>query len=424
MAMPTSATGQGRGVVDAVPDHRHGAIRGLEAKPRHRPCRAGSTPARTRSAGIPTAAATERAARAPSPVTSHTSMPAAASSRTASAASGLISSTVGSAPATRPSRARVRRRRTRLIYSGHRAEIDARSGQERGRPDQRHPAVDAAAHAATGHGLEAVDRSPAHPASSARARIAAASGCSLPRSTDAATSRTSSVVKPGAATNRPQRRPGRASASPSCRTRPRRGPAASSRASPPRIRMPASAPLPVPTMIAVGVARPMAHGHEMTTTVMNATRAWVRLRVRPEYEPQAEGQGAHRRGRPARRCRRSDRPGAGSAPSTLSPPDQFDDMSQGGVATYARRPEQERAVAVHRGTDDLVPGRFSTGIGSPVSIDSSTSDSPSMRRPSTGTRSPGRTRTRSPTAHLRAERRSRRRPARFEPTEPAAPAVS
>ena len=41
------------------------------------------------------------------------------------------------------------------------------------------------------------------PASSARARIAAASGCSLPRSTDAARSSTSSRVKPGAATTSP-----------------------------------------------------------------------------------------------------------------------------------------------------------------------------------------------------------------------------
>ena len=42
------------------------------------------------------------------------------------------------------------------------------------------------------------------------------------------------------------------------------------------------------------------------------------------------------------------------------------------------------------------PGRLSTGSGSPVSIDSSTADSPSATRPSTGMRSPGRTATRSP----------------------------
>ena len=45
----------------------------------------------------------------------------------------------------------------------------------------------------------------------------------------------------------------------------------------------------------------------------------------------------------------------------------------------------------------LSPGPFSTGIGSPVSIDSSTLERPSRTTPSTGTFSPGRTRSRSPT---------------------------
>src|SRR5438128_906441 len=42
------------------------------------------------------------------------------------------------------------------------------------------------------------------------------------------------------------------------------------------------------------------------------------------------------------------------------------------------------------------PGNFSTGIGSPVTIDSSTALVPSSTTPSTGTFSPGRTRRRSP----------------------------
>ena len=42
------------------------------------------------------------------------------------------------------------------------------------------------------------------------------------------------------------------------------------------------------------------------------------------------------------------------------------------------------------------PGSFSTGIGSPVSIDSSTAVRPSVTTPSTGTFSPGRTRSTSP----------------------------
>ncbi len=45
----------------------------------------------------------------------------------------------------------------------------------------------------------------------------------------------------------------------------------------------------------------------------------------------------------------------------------------------------------------LSPAAFSTGTGSPVSIDSSTEERPSTTAPSTGSLSPGRTRSRSPT---------------------------
>ena len=44
----------------------------------------------------------------------------------------------------------------------------------------------------------------------------------------------------------------------------------------------------------------------------------------------------------------------------------------------------------------LLPGSFSTGIGSPEIIDSSTELRPSVTTPSTGTFSPGRTRSTSP----------------------------
>ena len=46
-----------------------------------------------------------------------------------------------------------------------------------------------------------------------------------------------------------------------------------------------------------------------------------------------------------------------------------------------------------RGPVTRLPGSFSTGIGSPVIIDSSMLVLPSITRPSTGTFSPGRTRT-------------------------------
>src|SRR3989304_88039 len=41
------------------------------------------------------------------------------------------------------------------------------------------------------------------------------------------------------------------------------------------MRMPRDAPRPVPTMIAVGVASPSAHGHAMMRTAMNAVIAYV-----------------------------------------------------------------------------------------------------------------------------------------------------
>ena len=47
-----------------------------------------------------------------------------------------------------------------------------------------------------------------------------------------------------------------------------------SRASALRIRMPFSAPLPVPTMIAVGVASPIAQGHAIISTATAVSMAY------------------------------------------------------------------------------------------------------------------------------------------------------
>ena len=60
------------------------------------------------------------------------------------------------------------------------------------------------------------------------------------------------------------------------------------------------------------------------------------------------------------------------------------------------------------------PGPLATGIGSPVSSDSSTAEAPSTTSPSTGILSPGRTRSRSPTATVSSgdlDVARRRRPA-------------
>ena len=62
-----------------------------------------------------------------------------------------------------------------------------------------------------------------------------------------------------------------------------------SRASAERIRMPAWAPLPVPTMIDSGVARPSAHGQAMISTATAETSASVNAGGGPGDEPDREG---------------------------------------------------------------------------------------------------------------------------------------
>ena len=63
-------------------------------------------------------------------------------------------------------------------------------------------------------------------------------------------------------------------------------------------RTPASAPLPVPTMIDVGVARPSAHGQAMISTADRVEHGQVERRMRAERVPDDEredGQAEHRR---------------------------------------------------------------------------------------------------------------------------------
>ena len=52
--------------------------------------------------------------------------------------------------------------------------------------------------------------------------------------------------------------------------------------------------------------------------------------------------------------------------------DELDDLRQSGVASDAGGAEGDRAVLVDTRPGDLVPGLFSTGMLSPVSMDSST----------------------------------------------------
>ena len=57
-----------------------------------------------------------------------------------------------------------------------------------------------------------------------------------------------------------------------------------SNASPPLIKIPCSAPFPVPTIIAVGVAKPKAHGQAMTKTEMKIDNAKTPLSPANNHE--------------------------------------------------------------------------------------------------------------------------------------------
>ena len=91
-----------------------------------------------------------------------------------------------------------------------------------------------------------------------------------------------------------------------------------SRTSGPLIRMPSWAPRPVPTISAVGVARPRAHGQAMISTATAAVNAADASPV--SSEPADERGERDRRSRPARRRRRRGRRAAGSAPCPPAPP--------------------------------------------------------------------------------------------------------
>ena len=133
---------------------------------------------------------------------------------------------------------------------------------------------------------------------------------------------------------------------------------APSSASPPRMRIPTSAPLPVPTMIAVGVARPIAHGQAMITTPMNAVSASV-----------TRGSGPTRN--QATNVRAATTSTIGTKISlirsasrwigrlrALRPLDELHDPGERRVAADVGGPHDERAGRVDRRADDLVAGRL------------------------------------------------------------------
>jgi hypothetical protein len=162
-----------------------------------------------------------------------------------------------------------------------------------------------------------------------------------------------------------------------------------SRASASRIRTPRLAPRPTPTMIDMGVARPSAQGHAMMRTLTAATRPWARRGSGPQSDQ-------------AMKLRTAIAITAGTnTADTRSASRWIGARVRWASATmrtiWARRVSAPtRSARMTRPPVPLrvppvtgSPAAFSTGMGSPLTIDSSTELLPSRTTPSTGTVSPG-----------------------------------
>jgi len=165
---------------------------------------------------------------------------------------------------------------------------------------------------------------------------------------------------------------------------------ARSRASAFFTRMPALAPRPVPTMMAVGVARPRAQGQAMTSTATPFTRAVVKSPPSHHQRAKVRAATAHTAGtkipaiRSARRCTGALEPWA-SPTWRMMPASRV--CSPTPVARQRSNPGPLSAAAKTRS-----PTPLAAGMDSPVSMASLTLELPSTTSPSTGTPSPARTR--------------------------------
>ena len=140
------------------------------------------------------------------------------------------------------------------------------------------------------------------------------------------------------------------------------------------MRIPVSAPLPVPTMIAVGVARPIAQGQAMISTLIAAVSASVKRGSGPSSN-QAPNVSAARTSTSGTKTAltRSARRWMGAFEPCASL-DQAHDLGQDRVAARpASRGSRSVPGRVQRRADDRVAGALRRpASASPVSIDSST----------------------------------------------------
>ncbi len=159
---------------------------------------------------------------------------------------------------------------------------------------------------------------------------------------------------------------------------------------------PASAPRPVPTMIETGVASPIAQGQAMMRTATAATSAGPSAGAGAKASQSAKVSAAsamtagtnHIVTRSTIACIGSLPPCAASTIAAMRASVVSAPMAE---TRKAKAPAPFTAPPV-----TLAPSPFSTGTGSPVSIDSSMKLPPSTISPSAGMRSPGRTSTMSP----------------------------
>src|SRR5215204_22061 len=238
----------------------------------------GMTSASTRS--MPSCPATDSAVCPLSPVSMTTSSPIRCSRSTASLDSSRTTSATATRPATSPSTA------TNICVFPEAVSSSKRDA----RPASETPDSSMSLRLPTSTVFpETVARTPrpvgaskasgsgtSRPRSFAPATIASPRGCSLRRSAAAATARSSSLERPFNGITSVRRGSPRVSV-PVLSSTTVVSLWASSRASPPLTRIPRSAPLPVPTMIDVGVARPIEHGQAMirTATVFRSANVSV-----------------------------------------------------------------------------------------------------------------------------------------------------
>ena len=162
-------------------------------------------------------------------------------------------------------------------------------------------------------------------------------------------------------------------------------------------RTPAPAPLPTPTMIDIGVASPSAHGHAMISTDTAATTA------RPSAGAGAQIIQAANAAAADTMTAGTNQPAAESARRWMGARLR---CASATILTMRDNTVSEPTFSAVITSDPvplmvppmtLAPGAFATGMDSPVTIDSSIAPAPSVTDPSTGTASPGLTRSRSPT---------------------------